>query len=336
MRALRLHRQAPATTHPLALEEVPDPVPGPGEVLLRISCCGVCRTDLHVVEGDLPLRKMPVVPGHQIVGTVTRAGEGAEALAGRRVGVAWLHGTCGACRFCLSGRENLCLAPDFTGWTVDGGFADFAIARADFVYALPEGFSDLAAAPLLCAGIIGYRALRLTGLGERGGFAGARLGIYGFGAAGHVAIQVARGRGAEVYVMTRDRDRHQALAAELGAAWVGDATGRPPVALDAAIVFAPAGELVPGGLAALDPGGVLVLGGISMSDTPPLPYDLLWHERVVRSVANATRQDGHEFLAEAARLPVKTHVEVFPLEKAGDALIALKTDAIRGAAVLVA
>ncbi len=197
-----------------------------------------------------------------------------------------------------------------------------------------ETFSDLEAAPLLCAGIIGYRALRLTGLEGRGGFAGARLGIYGFGAAGHVAIQIARGRGAEVYVMTRDRERHQALAADLGAAWVGGAADRPPVPLDAAIVFAPAGELVPVGLAALDRGGVLVLGGISMSDTPPIPYELLWEERVVRSVANATRADGREFLAEAARLPVHTHVEVFPLERANDALVALKTDAIRGAAVL--
>lgn len=335
MRAQRLHRPGPVTTRPLVLEEAPDPVPGLGEVLLDVSCCGVCRTDLHVVEGDLAPRKMPVVPGHQVVGRVVGAGAGAEALLGRRVGVAWLHAACGACRFCLSARENLCLEPDFTGWTVDGGFAGSVLARADFVYELPAGFSDLAAAPLLCAGIIGYRALRLTGLGERGGFAGTRLGIYGFGAAGHVAIQIARGRGAEVYVMTRDRERHQALARTLGAAWVGGAADRPPVPLDAAIVFAPAGELVPVGLAALDSGGVLVLGGIAMSDTPPIPYELLYRERVVRSVANATRRDGREFLAEAARLGVTTHVEVFPLEKANDALIALKTDAIRGAAVLV-
>ena len=334
MRALRLHRPALATSRPLVLEEAADPVPGPGEVLLRVSCCGVCRTDLHVVEGDLPPKRLPIVPGHQVVGTVSKAGSGAEALLGARVGIAWLHGTCGGCRFCRTGRENLCLAPEFTGWTVDGGYADYALARADFVYELPGGFSDLAAAPLLCAGIIGYRALRLTGLEGRGGFAGARLGIYGFGAAGHVAIQIARGRGAEVYVMTRDRERHQALAADLGAAWVGGAADRPPVPLDAAIVFAPAGELVPVGLAALDRGGVLVLGGISMSDTPPIPYELLWEERVVRSVANATRADGREFLAEAARLPVHTHVEVFPLERANDALVALKTDAIRGAAVL--
>jgi len=333
MRALRLRRPAPAESRPLALEETADPVPGPGEVLLDVSCCGVCRTDLHVVEGDLPPRRSPVVPGHQAVGTVAKAGAGGEALLGRRVGVAWLHAACGVCRFCRSGRENLCPSPEFTGWTADGGFADRLVARADFVYALPDAFEDLAAAPLLCAGIIGYRALRLTGLGERG-FSGARLGIYGFGAAGHVAIQVARGRGAEVYVMTRDRERHQALAAELGAAWVGGSADRPPVPLDAAIVFAPAGELVPAGLAALDRGGVLVLGGIHMSDTPPVPYRLLWEERVVRSVANATREDGRAFLAEAARLPVKTHVEVFPLEDANEALVALKTDAVRGAAVL--
>jgi propanol-preferring alcohol dehydrogenase len=334
MRALRLHRPAPAASFPLVLEETPDPVPGPGEVLVAVSCCGVCRTDLHVVEGDLPPRKSPVVPGHQAVGSVVRAGEGAEALLGKRVGVAWLHAACGACRFCRTGRENLCLAPEFTGWTVDGGFADLLVARADFVYELPEAFRDLDAAPLLCAGIIGFRALRLTGLEGRGGFSGARLGIYGFGAAGHVAIQVARGRGADVYVLTRDRERHQSLARELGAAWVGGTADRPPVPLDAAIVFAPAGELVAAGLAALDAGGTLVLGGISMSDTPPLPYALLWHERVVRSVANATREDGREFLAEAARLPVRTHVEAFPFERANEALVALKTDAIRGAAVL--
>ncbi|HQQ78934.1 MAG TPA: alcohol dehydrogenase catalytic domain-containing protein, partial [Thermoanaerobaculia bacterium] len=229
MRALRLHRPAPVAARPLVLEEAPDPVPGPGEVLVSVAACGVCRTDLHVVEGDLPVRRSPVVPGHQAVGTVVRAGGGADALLGRRVGVAWLHAACGACRFCRSGRENLCLEPEFTGWTVDGGFADLLVCRAEFVYELPDGFSDLAAAPLLCAGIIGFRALRLTGLGARGGFGGARLGIYGFGAAGHVAIQFARARGAEVYVMTRDRERHQALALELGAAWVGGAADRPPV-----------------------------------------------------------------------------------------------------------
>ncbi|MGZ6972107.1 MAG: zinc-dependent alcohol dehydrogenase family protein [Thermoanaerobaculia bacterium] len=336
MRALRLHAPGPVETRPLVLENVPDPTPGSGQVLVKISACGICRTDLHVVEGELPVVKPLVIPGHQVTGIVVGAGTGAEGLLGRRVGIAWLHRTCGICRFCLSGRENLCDDPAFTGWTVDGGFATSILAEADFVYELPEGFSDVDAAPLLCAGIIGYRALRLTGLGELpSGFRGARLGIYGFGAAGHIAIQIARTRGAEVYVMTRDRERHQALAEELGAAWVGGARDVPPSKLDAAIVFAPAGELIPAGLAALDKGGTLVLGGIHMSDSPPIPYALLYGERVVRSVANNTREDGRAFLAEAASIPVTTHIRTFPLEEANDALIALKTDAIRGAGVLV-
>ena len=335
MRALRLHSPAPVTQRPLRLEEVSVPEPGPGEVLVRVSACGICRTDLHVVEGELPVRKTPVTPGHQVVGTVVKGGPGAGLPHGLRVGIAWLRRTCGSCRFCTSGRENLCDTPEFTGWTADGGFAEFAIAPADFVYELPEGFPDLAAAPLLCAGIIGYRALKLTGLSEPPfSWRGARLGIYGFGAAGHVAIQIARGRGADVYVMTRDRERHQALAAELGAMWVGGAADPPPVKLDAAIVFAPAGELVPAALAALDKGGTLALGGIHMSDTPPIPYELLYRERVVRSVANNTRVDGREFLLEAARLPVRTHVQTFPLEAANDALVALKHDSIKGAGVL--
>ena len=318
------------------LEEVPDPTPGPGQVLVEVSTCGICRTDLHVVEGELEVVKPLVIPGHQIAGTVVAAGPGSEALLGRRVGVAWLHRTCRSCRFCLSGRENLCDAPAFTGWTVDGGFATSILAEADFVYELPGGFSDVDAAPLLCAGIIGYRALRLTGLGDRPErFAGARLGIYGFGAAGHIAIQMARARGADVYVMTRDKERHQALAEELGATWVGGARDVPPRKLDAAIIFAPAGELIPAGLAALDKGGTLVLGGIHMSDSPPIPYELLYQERVVRSVANNTRDDGRAFLAEAARVPVRTHIRTFALEEANDALIALKTDAIRGAGVLL-
>ncbi len=251
------------------------------------------------------------------------------------MGIAWLHRTCGVCRFCTTGRENLCDWPEFTGWTADGGFADYAVAPADFVYELPEGFGDLDAAPLLCAGIIGYRALKLTGLSEPPfSWSGARLGLYGFGAAGHVAIQIARGRGAEVWVMTRDHDRHQALAAELGAAWIGGAADPPPVKLDAAIIFAPAGELIPAALAALEKGGTLVLGGIHMSDTPPIPYELLYRERVVRSVANNTREDGREFLLEAARLRIRTHIRTFPLEEANEALVALKHDAIKGAGVL--
>lgn len=335
MRACLLREPGDVSTNRLVLSEVPTPTPGPGQVLVEVAACGICRTDLHVVEGELPPAKSPVIPGHQVVGRVIRSGEGA-GLLGKRVGVAWLHRTCGICRFCLSERENLCLSPEFTGWTVDGGFATHVLADTGFIYELPAGFSDLEAAPLLCAGIIGYRALRMTGLLERpNGFSGARLGLYGFGAAGHVAIQIARARGAEVYVMTRDREKHQPLAEELGAQWVGGAADAPPELLDASIVFAPAGELVPVALAALDRGGTLVLGGIHMSPTPPIPYELLYRERVIRSVANNTRQDGREFLAEAARIGVKTHIATWPLEGANDALRSLKNDAIRGAGVLM-
>jgi alcohol dehydrogenase, propanol-preferring len=337
VKASVLRRQAAIETRPLVLEELPAPTPGPGEVLVRVRACGICRTDLHVVEGDLPLVRTPVVPGHQVVGDVVTVGDGVTTpRPGDRVGVAWLQRTCGRCRFCLSGRENLCLAPAFTGWTADGGFAELCTAPAAFVYPLPAGVADRDAAPLLCAGIIGYRALRLTGLGETPArpWSGARLGLYGFGAAGHVAIQLARGRGADVFVCTRDRDKHQALAAELGAAWVGDTTAPPPVPLDAAVIFAPAGELVPVALQAVDRGGVVVLGGIHMSPLPPLPYDRLYEERVVRSVANNTREDGHAFLAEAARLPVRTHTQLYPLDAVNDALAALKHDGIRGAGVV--
>ncbi|MHC4845958.1 MAG: zinc-dependent alcohol dehydrogenase family protein, partial [Planctomycetota bacterium] len=308
MRACRLAGPAPVEQRPLSMETVKRPVPGPGQVLVAVSACGVCRTDLHVVEGELESRRSPLIPGHQVVGRVEAVGEEvADALLGARVGIAWLHSTCGRCRFCARGRENLCERAEFTGWTRDGGYAEFALAPADFVYPLPDDMDDVSAAPLLCAGIIGYRALRLTGLGSD--WKGARLGLYGFGAAGHVAIQLARARGAEVYVCTRDRERHQALATELGAAWVGDAAAPPPVPLDASVVFAPAGELVPPALAALDRGGSLVLGGIHMSPIPELPYELLYRERVVRSVANNTREDGRLFLAEAARVGVSTHVQ---------------------------
>ena len=255
MRACVLRRQAAIETRPLSFEEVANPVPGPDEVLVRVRACGICRTDLHVVEGDLPLRRSPTIPGHQVVGEVIATGAGTGSpRVGDRVGIAWLHRTDGVCRFCRSGRENLCADPLFTGWTADGGFAELCVAPAAFVYALPAEFADRDAAPLLCAGIIGFRALRLTGLGDTPGrpWAGARLGIYGFGAAGHVAIQLARGRGADVYVATRDHAKHQALAQELGAAWVGGTTERPPVPLDAAIIFAPAGELVPVALEAVD------------------------------------------------------------------------------------
>jgi alcohol dehydrogenase, propanol-preferring len=337
LKACILESPAPVDRRPLRYVDVADPAPGADELLVRVSACGVCRTDLHVVEGELAVRLAPVIPGHQIVGRIEALGSGVEGFAiGDRVGVAWLHRTCGVCEFCRSGRENLCVAPQFTGWTVNGGYAEYAVAPAAFVYRMPDGFADLEAAPLLCAGIIGYRALRLTGLGNGGpDWNGARLGIYGFGAAGHVAIQLARARGAEVYVATRDR-KHQSLAAELGAVWTGNAMDQPPAKLDAAIIFAPAGELVPAALKVMEKGGTLVLGGIHMSAIPSFDYDLLYGERSIRSVANNTREDGREFLAEAARIPVRTHIETFPLAQANDALIALKHDSVNGAAVLAA
>lgn len=302
------------------------PEPAAGEVLIRVNTCAVCRTDLHVVEGELHARKMPLIPGHQVVGTVERGGT--RFAPGARVGVAWLHRTCGDCHYCRSGRENLCSHPDFTGYSVNGGFAQYMVAQEDFVYPIPEGFSSLAAAPLLCAGIIGFRALHLSGIR-----AGGRLGLYGFGAAAHVALQVARHWGIEVYAMTRD-ERHRQLALELGAAWAGDTFEIPPMLLHAAIVFAPAGEIVPAALTALEKGGALALGGIHMSDIPSFPYSLLYHERVIRSVANNTRQDGEEFLKIAAEIPIRTHTVEFPLEQANVALQTLKQDAIRGSAVL--
>lgn len=334
MRVWSVSSPGPVEQRPLVAAERPLPAPAAGQVLLRVQTCGVCRTDLHVAEGDLPVRRAGIVPGHQIVARVERIGDGVTSLApGERVGVAWLHRTCGTCRFCRRGDENLCLAPDFTGWTVDGGFGELVLAEAAFCYRIPAAFSDVAAAPLLCAGVIGFRCLRQTRLGARD-WQGARLGIYGFGAAGHVAIQIARARGADVYVCTRDRERHQALAAELGAAWTGGAAEAPPVALDAAIIFAPAGELVPAALRHLDRGGRLVLGGIHMSNLPSFPYEILYHERSVCSVANNTRRDAIEFLDEAARSRVTTHVETFPLDRVNEALRRLKEDAIRGAAVL--
>jgi propanol-preferring alcohol dehydrogenase len=334
MRAWTIPSPRPAEQQPLVVTDRPLPEAGRGQLLLRVHACGVCRTDLHVAEGDLPVRRAGVIPGHQIVARVERVGDGVTGFApGERVGVAWLHRTCGTCRFCRRGDENLCLEPDFTGWTVDGGFAEYALAQADFCYRIPARFGDLDAAPLLCAGVIGFRCLRQTGLAA-GDWQGARLGLYGFGAAGHVAIQIARARGAEVYVCTRDRERHRALAEELGAAWTGGAAEAPPVALDAAIIFAPAGELVPAALRHLDRGGRLVLGGIHMSPVPSFAYEILYHERSVCSVANNTRRDAIEFLEEAARVGVATHVEAFPLDQANEALRRLKADAIRGAAVL--
>jgi propanol-preferring alcohol dehydrogenase len=335
MRAWLLHKPAPIETNPLVLSEVPDPKPGPGEVLLRVHACAICRTDLHVVEGDLQQRVSPITPGHQVIGEVTAIGAGVTLSIGERRGVAWLQQTCHTCRFCRTGRENLCDAPALTGWTRPGGFAEYIVAPAETVYPIPVGFADLQAAPLLCAGIIGYRALCLTGLGYPSDCGGARLGLYGFGAAGHVVIQLALARGMEVFVMTRDIERHQRLAAELGARWVGRPTDQPPQRLDAAIIFAPAGELVAPAVRALDKGGTLVLGGIHMSPLPPLEYRWLFEERVIRSVTNNTWQDGHALLQEAARIPIRTSIQTFPFEDANQALAALRYDAIRGAGVLL-
>jgi propanol-preferring alcohol dehydrogenase len=282
-----------------------------------------------VIEAELPERKMPVIPGHQVVGVVKKAGRAVTQFKpGDRVGIAWLHRTCGKCEYCLAGRENLCDNAEFTGYTVNGGYAEYALASEQFTYRIPEGFPDEQAAPLLCAGIIGFRALRLSGI-ERGG----RLGFYGFGSAAHVAIQVARHWGVKVYASTRD-ERHQKLAMELGAEWSGGTFAEPPVKLDAAIVFAPAGEIVPAALMALKKGGTLALAGIHMSPTPPIDYNLLYHERVVRSVANNTRQDGEDFLRIAAEIPIRTQTEVYALSDANRALDHLKNDAIRGSAVL--
>jgi len=329
VKACLLRAPAPVKTNPLELAEVAKPAPAAGEVLVRVTACGVCRTDLHVVEGELEVRKSPVIPGHQVVGRVEALGEGARRFhSGDRVGIAWLHKTDGVCEYCRAGKENLCDNATFTGWMVDGGYAEYAVAPEAFVYAIPESFSDLDAAPLLCAGIIGFRALRLSGI-EKGG----RLGFYGFGSAALLAIQVARHWGAEVYAFTRDA-AHQKLASELGAVWAGYSSGPAPVPLDSAVIFAPAGELVPASLRALKKGGTLVLAGIHMSTIPAMDYDLLYHERVVRSVANNTRQDGEDFLRAAAEIPIRAQVQVFPMAEANRALNALKDDEVRGAAVI--
>ncbi|MBN2205320.1 MAG: zinc-dependent alcohol dehydrogenase family protein [Thermoleophilia bacterium] len=381
MRGLQLAAPKPVGERPLSLVELPVPRPGPGEVLLRVRACGVCRTDLHIVEGELPPHRSPVVPGHQIVGEVAALGAGAERLppggdpsapplrSGERVGVPWLHRTCGRCRFCRSGRENLCENAQFTGWDVDGGFSEYMVAPADFVYRLPDAMDDLAVAPLLCAGIIGYRCLRLVGIvGDGAGLPGAeaadqstadagnvlagyadgsgrtadaatagveprRLGLYGFGSAAHLCTQVARWRGWEVYAFTRGAE-HRSLALELGAAWAGEASEDPGVLLDAAIIFAPAGELAIDALRRTDRGGIVALGGIYSSPIPPIEYPWIYDERVVRSIANSTRQDARELLRDAALVPVRSRVEEYDLEQANEALIDLKQDRVRGSAVL--
>lgn len=332
MKACVLHAVAPIETNPLTLTEMDAPRPGPGQVQVQVSACGVCRTDLHVIEGELPRQRLPIIPGHQVIGRVTELGAGvSEVRLGERVGIPWLHQTCGVCAFCRAGKENLCEAATFTGWLVNGGYAEYTVAPAAFVYPIPERFRDEDAAPLLCAGIIGFRSLRLSGL--TGHSPGKRLGIYGFGAAAHIAIQIARHWDLDVYAFTRDA-RHQELAAGLGAIWTGFSTDQPPVKLDSIIIFAPAGELVPAALQVLQKGGTLTLGGIHMSQIPPLDYQWLYHERVVRSVANNTRQDGLDFLRVAAEIPVKTQTQVFSLTETNTALNALKHDAIRGAAVI--
>ncbi len=313
---------------PLRTAEVPIPVPGPDQVLVRVHACGVCRTDLHIIDAELPQPTLPLILGHQIVGTVAAAGPGARPAVGERVGIPWLGSTCGECRFCRSGRENLCDGARFTGYHLDGGYAEYTVADARFCFPIPAGYADLLAAPLLCAGLIGYRCLRLAGDAER-------VGLYGFGAAAHIVAQVARYQGRKVFAFTSPGDAPtQEFARRLGAAWAGDSSVLPPELLDAAIIFAPVGSLVPAALRAVMKGGVVVCGGIHMSEIPAFPYEILWGERVVRSVTNLTREDGAEFLALAPQVPVRTEVQVFPLSAANDALAALRGGTFRGAAVL--
>jgi propanol-preferring alcohol dehydrogenase len=330
VRAWQVSRPAPIDEGPLELVERPEPEPGPGQVRVRVSACGVCRTDLHVAEGDLAVHRPHVVPGHEVVGRVDQRGPGAERFGeGDRVGVAWLASTCGACRFCRRGDENLCAAATFTGWDHDGGYAEWTVVDERYAYRLPDDLPDDQAAPLLCAGIIGYRALRLTALPP-----GGRLGIYGFGGSAHLTAQVALAQGAEVYVATRSFEARQ-LAADLGAAWVGGADEVPPDPLDGAILFAPVGELVLPALAALDRGGVLAVAGIHLSDVPPLGYhEHLFNERVLRSVTANTRRDGEELLRLAPRLGVRATTVAYPMERADRALADLAHDRITGAAVL--
>ena len=331
MKAMLLHKPKLAEQRPLEWADVPLPAPGPGEIRLAVRVCGVCRTDLHTVEGDLELPRLPVVPGHQIVGVVEARGEGAPRFAlGQRVGVPWLYHTCGTCEFCQRGLENLCQAAQFTGLHADGGYAEAMVVPQDFAYPIPDGFSDVQAAPLLCAGIIGYRALRLSEVQP-----GQRLGLYGFGGSAHVTIQVARHRGCQVYVFTRS-EGHRQLARELGAVWVGGAQDTPPAKMHGSIIFAPAGGLVPEALRVLERGGTLALAGVTMTPIPELDYDeLLYWERTLRSVANFSRQDAEELLQVAAEIPIHSTVQTFPLEAANDALLALKRSEIDGMGVLV-
>ena len=328
MKAMLLRRPRPAEEKPLETVELPTPEPHNSEILVRVRACGVCHTDLHTVEGEITGR-LPVVPGHQIVGVVEKVGAGVrEFCVGDRVGIPWLHRTCGVCEFCRAGRENLCERAEFTGLHVNGGYAEFAVALAEYAVRIPERFGDVEAAPLLCAGIVGFRALRLSGAQ-----AGQRLGFYGFGASAHLVLQVAVQQGCEVVVATRSA-AHQRLAQELGATWVGSAEDVPAGSLDAAIMFAPAGALVPPALRALRKAGTLVLAGIYMTPIPELQYEWLYHERVVRSVANATRDDARQFMELAGKIPLRTEVETFPLAEANRVLLMMKQSKLRGAGVL--
>jgi len=331
VKAQLLSRQAPIATRPLTLAEVPDPVPGPRDVVVRVAACGVCRTDLHVVEGDLAPRRLPLIPGHQVVGRVEDTGRDASRFApGDRVGIAWLRATCGTCDFCRSGRENLCESSHYTGWDADGGYAERAIVDEAFAYAIPDEIGDLSAAPLLCAGIIGYRALARSQVAP-----GARLGLYGFGSSAHLVAQLARHRGCDVYVVTRDAS-HRALAEELGAVWTGGPYDTPPVPLDGAIVFAPVGDVVPSALAALGAGGTVAVAGIHLSDIPPMSYDAcLFREKSLTSVTSNTRRDGEALLAEAKASRLAPRVTTFALADANDALAAVAGDRVAGTAVLI-
>ena len=320
MLAAVLHRPGPIAQRPLQITDIPQPVPGPGQVLLRVRACGVCRTDLHVVEGELPVLREHVVPGHQIVGEV----------GGKRVGVSWLGGTDGSCPYCRRGMENLCDAPTFTGYSIDGGYAQYAIAREDFVHPLPDALDDLQAAPLLCAGIIGFRSLRVAGVEK-----GERVGLFGFGASAHLALPVLHAWNCDVYVATRGTS-HRKLAESMGAKWVGSETETPPVPLDRAVTFAPSGDVVVAALSSLRKGGVVAINAIHLDRIPQFDYDrLLWGERQIRSVANMTRQDARDFLKLAAEIQLKPRVTVFPLNQANEALLAIKQDSIDGAAVII-
>ncbi len=330
MKAMRLHAPAPIQDEPLRLEEVPRPEPAPGQILVRVQACGICHTDLHTVEGEIVPPALPITPGHQVVGTLEALGKGVENWSlGDPVGIPWLHAACGVCDFCRAGKENLCAEAAFTGFHRNGGFAEYIVAEAAFALRLPEGLDTLQAAPLLCAGIIGYRSLRLADLQ-----AGERLGLVGFGASAHLAIQVARHWDCEVYVFTRSVS-HRALARELGAAWVGGAEDDPPAPLDRAVIFAPAGHLIPAMLAKVRPGGTLAINAIHMSPIPEMPYRLIYGERTLRSVANATRQDGAEFLRLAVEIPIRSKVQSYRLTQANQALLDLKKSAIDGAGVLL-